>query len=181
MIICYIPGSGGFRLQLFLENKNCDIGPGAAHIKLPVHRYITDSTVSKYQHPVTSTQLTHCMHTPFIKKLFPGHKIVKIKADLKQSLLREWQLVTSQSLNGASKLDSAYQLIVWHTEYYSKYSLDFDADVIIDIDTDKTIFGEVMRKELNRTDKVFEIAWTAYQQYGSRCPIIDMEKNYDIT
>jgi hypothetical protein len=185
MIISYYPGSGGHRYILFLKNLPFD-SPNR-HMHQPNfgyhnYRYLTNGTLQDRYFNVDKWQDTHTLNTSLIKKFFPGHKIVKIKADLKKSLCRVWRVVTCYQYINHSMQDQVgqiFDMIVWHHNYYAMYPEDWSsADEVIDIDTDPTEFGKVMRKELNNTDPLFDLAWDVFLQYGPNAPIIDLYNEY---
>jgi len=73
-------------------------------------------------------------------------------------------------------LNAAYTAIIWHHELYQKYPLDPGAGRLVDIDTDETEFGHVMRRELNlyQNNKLFNFAWDVYKNLGKDAPIITL-------
>jgi hypothetical protein len=122
--------------------------------------------------------LTHCFDSTILRKVFPGRIIIKIKSDIYQSLRRRLKLENID--NVVDYIDSSFSWIVWQLEYYKKTVVDWDADILIDIDTDTSEFSKVMRLELARENLEFDIAWNAYQTYGKNAPIIDIAKSiYD--
>jgi hypothetical protein len=63
--------------------------------------------------------------------------------------------------NTVSKINSAYEIITWHQQYYQTYPLDFSAaDQIIDIDVDNTEFSSMIVKEINLyQSEIFDQIW----------------------
>lgn len=63
--------------------------------------------------------------------------------------------------NIIGKINSAYEIITWHQQYYQTYPVDFSAATqIINIDTDKDKFSIVMKKEINLyQSKIFDEVW----------------------
>lgn len=62
----------------------------------------------------------------------------------------------------AVKVESAYETIHWHLEYYKKYPVDMSQNFhdIVDIDRDDTEFADVMRKELDSySSEIFNEVW----------------------
>ena len=177
MIICFTPGSGGNRLGLYYQNKPFDqIGGNMHTFAKIIDQYCTKESKITVQYDINAIHLTHCMNNQLIKALFPNQKIVKIKCDFKKSLLREWMTVYENTDYSLTKLDLMYQQIVWHHEYYEQNGLDYDCDELVDIETDSTRFGEIMRRELNLSNKTFDIAWQAFKDYGNKAPIINIGK-----
>jgi hypothetical protein len=72
-----------------------------------------------------------------------------------------------------------FDIIAWHHNYYAKYPVDWNTDTVIDIDTDCTEFGQVMRKELDKNDPLFDLAWDCFTNVGPDAPIIDLYKEYE--
>ena len=70
-------------------------------------------------------------------------------------------------------------MIVWHHNYYAEYPVDWDISTVVDIDTDCTAFGHVMRKELDASDPLFDLAWDCFVKFGQQAPIIDLYKEYE--
>jgi hypothetical protein len=65
------------------------------------------------------------------------------------------------------KVNSAYETLKWHQDYYQQYPVDFSAAAqVIDIDTDDSDFCEVMRTELARhRSEIFEEVWNAINDH----------------
>ena len=59
------------------------------------------------------------------------------------------------------KINSAYETIVWHRDYYEKFPVDFTgAGTVIDVDSGNDKFSVVMRQELSGYQcKVFDSVW----------------------
>lgn len=184
MIIANYPGAGGHRYSLFLKNLPFDRPNQHMHQVTLAHlnyRYLTKETVQDRYFDITEWKNTHTLNTEMINKFFPGHKIVKIKADLKKALCREWRVVIKHhyvSRPIQDQVGQMFDLIVWHHNYYSLYPEDWQADQLIDIDTDTTEFGRVMRLELDQTDALFDLAWDTFKNLGPNAPIIDLYNKY---
>jgi hypothetical protein len=100
-----------------------------------------------------------------------------LKADYKKSLRREWGVVMQyhyQSLPRQDQISFMFAMIAWHDEYYRQYPVDWTVDTVIDIDNDDTLFGEVMRRELNQQDDDFDFVWECFYKFGANAPIIDL-------
>jgi hypothetical protein len=64
--------------------------------------------------------------------------------------------------NIIGKINSAYEIITWHQQYYQTYPVDFSAATqIINIDTDDNEFSLVMKKEINLyQSEIFNDVWS---------------------
>jgi hypothetical protein len=60
-----------------------------------------------------------------------------------------------------NKVNSSYEIIKWHTEYYSTYPVEFSSkDTVIDIGTGTDDFSITMQHELNLyNSEIFSDAW----------------------
>ena len=63
--------------------------------------------------------------------------------------------------NTVDKINSAYEIIQWHRDYYNQYPVDFTgAEQVIDIDADNDEFGVLMQTELDRyQSEIFNQVW----------------------
>ena len=120
-------------------------------------------------------QLTHCMTTDLIRRCYPGRKIIKIKCDLKTAVARYWDVFARQNkLQGKEIFNTLfdtpdfdmsmfyYILYRAHHEfiYYQKYPVDWQADVIYDLDRGQDEFSSFMRIELQKSQsKEYLEAW----------------------
>jgi len=70
-------------------------------------------------------------------------------------------VIQTLALTYAQKIESAYENIHWHLDYYKKYSEDFsNAEMIIDIESADTTFSKVVKNELNLySSEVFDDVW----------------------
>jgi hypothetical protein len=185
MIIAHYPGAGGHRYGLFLKNmpiSTPDISMHQLEFTCFDYRYLTDTTLQTEIIDVKLTKHTHTLQDNMLEKFFPGHEIVKIKADFKQSLCREWRVVMKYYYDKhliKDQVDQMFNMITWHHDYYTKYPPNWNTGVVVDVETDKTDFGKVMRAELIKTEPLFEFAWECFINYGSDAPIIDLYKEYE--
>jgi hypothetical protein len=182
MIISFYPGSGGHRYKLFLSGQKFDQQNTSMHQleirhKLKIDtRYLENSFIPiniDNIHPVT----THTMSTDLINEKLPGHSITRIICDLKKSLQREWEVVVKYNyihLPIEEQLDGMFQTIKYHHEYYLKFPSDLNADVLVDINTDTTLFGEIMRRELEINNSDFDFVWDVFKRHGTNAPILDI-------
>lgn len=175
MVIAFYPGSGGHRYKLFLQNRFfAQVGGNMHRDKMSI-KYVTDTSQATQQFDPHSTYLTHTLNTFNLKRIWPGHEIRKIKCDLKTSLCREWQVEMKYHWANRSKKEQVAQMfdmIVWHHDYYQ--TQDWYCDLLVDISTDESEFGRVMRRELNLQDPNFDFAWQCYKQHGAQAPIYDL-------
>jgi hypothetical protein len=70
----------------------------------------------------------------------------------------------TQSL--VNKINSAYEIISWHINYYYQlYPVDIAAQQIIDIDNDDNEFSELMRQELSLyQSEIFDQVWNTLNE-----------------
>ena len=147
------------------------------------YRYLTLTTnnIGNVGHNKYAT--THTLNSHLIKNFFPDHKIVKIKFPMDKSLEREWIVVKSlevANLPLVDKIDQAYNMIVWHKKYYAENPIDYSCDTLIDIETDDTEFGKIMRRELACDDPIYNLALDAFNKFGFDAPIIDLYRNTEL-
>lgn len=64
------------------------------------------------------------------------------------------------------KINSAYEIIQWHLDYYDQYPVNFaGAEQVIDIDADNNEFGALMQTELARyQSEIFNQVWDAVNE-----------------
>lgn len=185
MIIAHYPGSGGHRYGLYLKKLPFDTPEVHMHqldFVCRDYRYLTVDTPQNTKFAPAVIKHTHTLNSNLLEKFFPGHEIVKIKADLQKSLCREWRVVMKYFYNEHSTQDQVAQMfdmIVWHHNYYSLYPVDWNVGTVVNIDIDRTEFGRVMRKELEYSDPLFDFAWDCYSKFGPDAPIIDLYKQYE--
>ena len=185
MIIAYYPGSGGHRYGLFLKKLPFDTPGIHMHQQDFVYynyRYLTIDTPQNKKFDSVLIKNTHTLNHNLLKKFFPGHEILKIKANLKKSLQREWRVVMKYHYDKhpiQDQVGQMFDMIVWHCNYYAEYPEDWNIGTVVDIDTDCTEFGQVMRKELDASDPLFDLAWECFVKFGPDAPIIDFYKEYE--
>jgi len=180
MVISYIAGAGGNRFIHYLHGLNYKLDLRydfrRAHnlqvINLIDLKYLEmDTPQVKLSNETIIT--THTMNNDLIEQVLPGHKIYNIDTDLKRPLRRYVSLYGSDTANKFENyLDYCYSNIVWQHEYYKKYPADFANGEVI---TKGHEFFEFMDHYLeSTTDKLFELAWSIYEEYGSNAPVIDI-------
>lgn len=93
MIIAFYPGAGGNKYLLSLHNRQWQTHGRYYDNQVinqpPFYRYLYNDSKSEIE---SGYILTHCVHTPLIKKLWPDKKITVLLFDLKSCLCREWML-----------------------------------------------------------------------------------------
>lgn len=185
-IIGYYPGAGGNRFLRNLEGKEFRKHASYDNMsnQLFQDRYPDSNIHSSHDNKSNPVVLTHCMNVATLNQQFAPTKIIIIKSNFKQSLMRQWALngialyINQHTDNNNVKLNSAWTTICWHHAYYETYPNDTRGAIIIDIETDSTEFAEVMRSELNKySDEMFEFCWDTYKQLGPTAPIIDLYNN----
>lgn len=76
-------------------------------------------------------------------------------------------------------LQTAFDTIGWHHNYYSQYPLHYTQACVINIDQDNSEFSQVMQKELNsKIDPMFELAWDSYYKFGADARITEIYEQY---
>jgi hypothetical protein len=177
MIIAFYPGAGGHRYKLFLQNLYFQKKSGSMHWGTMPYQYITDDTVKTTEFSLDEIALSHTLNDEKLKLFFPGHEIIKLKADLKKCLRREWNVVMKERWLDKSEKDQIgqiFDMIAWHHNYYARFPVDWTTETVIDIATDITEFGQVMREQLDIVDPQFDFAWSCYSKFGASAPIIDL-------
>ena len=109
-------------------------------------------------------------------KSFTEYKMLpkKIYQEVEVEFNKNKTLMSSQGIHNF--LTAAYTAIIWHHELYKKYPLDPGPGQLVDIDTDDTEFGCVMRRELKlyQNNKLFNFVWDVYKNLGKDAPIITL-------
>jgi hypothetical protein len=75
-------------------------------------------------------------------------------------------VLTQLTRTTIDKINSAYEIIQWHLNYYNRYPVDFAcAEQVIDIDSGHNEFGALMQAELNRyQSEIFKQVWDAVNE-----------------
>lgn len=182
-IVSYYPGAGGHRYLRW--NMGAEFNsPGVTYDSTILKGIRTDSYMLDEVQPIDGMLTTHCVNIKTIRSRYPTANVVYLDAEFSQCLCREWMLagngIYAKSVPDQEAthqlVDSAFNTIVWHSKYYQQYPLDLDSGVlVVDIATDSTEFGAVMRDEFTLCQSdIFNIAWRAYQEFGDDAPIIDI-------
>jgi hypothetical protein len=66
------------------------------------------------------------------------------------------------------RVNSAYEIICWHKQYYTTYPVDFSAaHQVVDIDNDDNEFSQLMQKELSLyQSEIFDQVWKSVNEQG---------------
>lgn len=172
-VIAYYPGAGGSRFKNKLLGLEYSTNGRIYDSQQMSHRYLNDGYYLTNR-PTDDIVQLHCMNTNMIRQYFPDAFIYMIRSDLKPSLKRYWTYCYSKMIGFDNILDNAFSCISWHLGYYKTYPVQLAADELIDIDS-ASVFGQVMTQEFAQTNnKIFELAWDTYQQYGPTAPVIDI-------
>lgn len=177
-VIAFYPGAGGHRLM------NSLLGVDYTAKGITYDNYSQCHLDNRYLYKnfkitvPTSTVLTHCIDIDLIRKIIPNRNIILIESNYKDSLRRHWVLFGKKlkQKDFVNELDNAYTFIRWHDQYYTEYPAAGVADQTINILKNNDDFSNIMRHELDITDKIFDAAWEIYHQYGANAPIIDLYK-----
>jgi len=88
----------------------------------------------------------------YVKVINPENNVPGVLAQLTQHTL--------------NKINSAYEIIMWHLNYYKTYPVDFScANQIIDVSDGDDEFSLLMQKELNRyQSEIFKQVWDAVNE-----------------
>jgi len=75
-------------------------------------------------------------------------------------------ILTHLTRNTIDKINSAYEIINWHLNYYERFPVDFfGAEQVINIDIDNDDFSSLMTKELNLyQSEIFNQVWQAINE-----------------
>lgn len=98
----------------------------------------------------------------------------KILQEVQDSVKENLKYIDSTGIY--NYLESAFTAIVWHNKLYNKFPFDVGQSTLIDIDTDDTEFGQIMRNEfdLYENSVLFNFAWEVWETHGDQAPIIDL-------
>lgn len=99
----------------------------------------------------------------------PDHILVEVNNDYNNIIVDRPAVpglllnLTQQLIN---KVNSAYEIICWHNQYYQVYPVDLSlADSVIDIETGDDDFSQLMRKEMSLyNSEIFDQVWKAVNE-----------------
>jgi len=134
------------------------------------HQRFVDKNIA-----VTVSRLSHylAIKDPLWPTLDSEDQIDTLPLDILQEVKNDYTKVIDMSLDNSpgvltqitkniiGKVNSAYEIIIWHQQYYQKYPVDFSgATRIINIDTDNDEFSLLMKKEINLyQSEIFDDVW----------------------
>lgn len=140
--------------------------------QLMKHVTITPQTEN---HKITIYHNIQAAHWPVVTTLAEYYAL---HDDIKQEVEIKFNQSAEMQTQDYAELDSAWQTIVWHHDYYQRYIPDFKGARVIDIDTADNPFAHVMRQELdNYSNALFDTAWECYYAHGKQASIFDYYKN----
>lgn len=126
----------------------------------------TKNSVSRLQHYIA-------FKAPAWPDILSEDQIDQLPANIKQEVEIDYIKVVNNTVhtvpgilaqltqNTIHKINSAYEIIQWHLDYYDQYPVDFTcAEQVIDIDAGNNEFGVLMQTELNRYhSEIFNQVW----------------------
>jgi sarcosine oxidase delta subunit len=129
------------------------------------------TTVSRLEH----YQAFRASHWPDIAT---EDQIDKLPANIMQEVQNDYAKVMNNTIhtvpdtlmqltqNTIDKINSAYEIIRWHQDYYDRYPVDFsDAEQIIDVDSYHNEFCLLMQIEFGRYhSEIFNQVWDAVNE-----------------
>jgi hypothetical protein len=94
----------------------------------------------------------------------PKHILQEVDQDYKKIVKRQQpatDILSMLETAAINKVNSSYEIIKWHTEYYSTYPVEFsNNDTVIDIRTGTDAFSITMHRELKLyNSEIFDLAW----------------------
>ena len=97
----------------------------------------------------------------------PKNILHEVDQDYKKIVKKQQPATDILSLletNAISKVNSSYEIIKWHNEYYSTYPVEFSTnDTVIDISTGTDNFSITMQHELNLyNSEIFNDTWNKF-------------------
>lgn len=135
------------------------------------HRRFLDQTVKN-----TISRLEHyeAIRDPAWPEINTEDQLDQLPNNIKQEVQFDYVKVNNHAINvpgvlaqftrnTINKINSAYEIIVWHLDYYEKYPVDFSgAEQVINIDIDNDDFCLLMKTELNLyPSEIFNQVWEA--------------------
>jgi hypothetical protein len=97
----------------------------------------------------------------------PKHILQEVDQDYKKIVKRQQpatDILSMLETSAIDKVNSSYEIIKWHTEYYSTYPVEFSSkDTVIDIATGTDDFSITMQYELSLyNSEIFNDAWNKF-------------------
>ena len=94
----------------------------------------------------------------------PKHILQEVDQDYKKIVKQQQpagDILSMLETTAINRVNSSYEIIKWHTEYYSTYPVEFSSkDTVIDIATGTDDFSITMQQELNLyNSEIFNDTW----------------------
>jgi hypothetical protein len=138
-------------------------------------RYLSQVAVSKSHNRV---EHYNAIKDPTWPTVLSVRDISKLTAEILTEVNNNYeQILSTQLLNNdsvqdtlqkqyAEKINSCYNSIVWHLNYYTDYPVDIDAaDTIIDIEDQNNNFSIQIKAEINRySSDLYNDVWDSIHQ-----------------
>lgn len=175
-VISFYPGSGGNRLYLNLTNNSEWNNKNINYDHLPLkganrsHKHSSQVNINSINEKYF---LTHIMNYNLIKSIFPNSVIYKIYTNNFYYCLRRASRVWNNDL------ESIFNNIVWHNNFYKTTGVDNKSDVLFDLDNGNCDFCNFMKNELLIEDNSFDIICDFYKKNGKYGAIIDFISTLD--
>jgi hypothetical protein len=139
------------------------------------HQRFLDRT---QKHPVSRLDHYFAFKAPAWPNINSEDQIDQLPANIMQEVEIDYAKVVNNTINTVpgilaqltqntiDKINSAYEIITWHLNYYDQYPVDFaGAEQVIDIDIDRNEFGVLMQTELYRyQSEIFNQVWDAVNE-----------------
>jgi len=95
----------------------------------------------------------------------PKHILQEVNQDYKKIVKRQQpatDILSMLETAAIDKVNSSYEIIKWHKDYYSTYPVEFSSqDTVIDIETGTDDFSITMQHELSLyNSEIFDLAWS---------------------
>ena len=95
----------------------------------------------------------------------PKHILQEVDQDYKKNVKQQQpagDILSMLETTAINRVNSSYEIIKWHKEYYSTYPVEFSSkDTVIDIATGIDDFSITMQRELNLyNSEIFDLVWS---------------------
>lgn len=95
----------------------------------------------------------------------PNHIQQEVNQDYKKIVKQQQpagDILSVLETTAINRVNSSYEIIKWHKEYYSTYPVEFSSkDTVIDIGTGTDDFSITMQRELNLyNSEIFDLVWS---------------------
>ena len=88
--------------------------------------------------------------------------------------IRNEVIETMQKNTSSVELESAWETIDWHHQYYAQYPVEFKDYSVVSV-SGNTPYAKVMQQELAyHQSELFGFCWDTYKTYGREAPIVDL-------